>query len=501
LHWNIKYMYKMKTRIQLNLRFHFCLDCIGIRIVNNVLEVHNLCYTYPAATAPAISDVSFHVGDGECVCFTGHSGCGKSTLLLAVKGLLLDGMLRGNITHAERESCEDVSLSGVGLVFQDPESQLLCATVFDEVAFGPENLCLPPPEINQRIVEALTAVNLLKFGNRNVERFSAGQKQRLSIASVLSMHPHVILLDEPTSQLDRKGKQDLCDVLRHLKNQGIAIIITEHNIEPFLEIVDRYYLMDNGTISDVLEAPPEEYRCGHIRGSGNGRTPAALIPGGPVVSAEEVFVSYPGSGTIIHHLSLTIMAGELVHIFGENGCGKSTLLKAFAGALLPDSGHLRVEETNFPQAGGLLGTVALLFQNPQRQLFEDTVYDEVAFTLKRLKLSDEDIDRRVKSALAACEADHLTDRLPLTLSFGEQHRVALASVIAPDPGVLLLDEPFAGLDQAQRLRLLQILSSLRADRGTAIVIASHDPLPDPEWADRILVMEDGRIAYGEEHHE
>jgi len=143
--------------------------------------------------------------------------------------------------------------------------------------------------------------------------------------------------------------------------------------------------------------------------------------------------------------------------------------------------------------GEQLGTVALLFQNPQRQLFEDTVADEVAFTLKRLKLPKEDIERRVQSALAVCEAAHLSGRLPLTLSFGEQHRVALASVIAPEPGLILLDEPFAGLDPTQRLRLLKILALLRKEKGTAIVIASHDPLPDMEWADRIVVMENGRI--------
>jgi len=125
------------------------------------------------------------------------------------------------------------------------------------------------------------------------------------------------------------------------------------------------------------------------------------------------------------------------------------------------------------------------------------VFEEVAFTLKRLNLPEEEIARRVKSALASCEATHLTDRLPLTLSFGEQHRVALASVIAPDPRLLLLDEPFAGLDPTQRLRLLKILSSLREERGASIVIASHDPLPDPEWADRVIVMEGGRVVSGE----
>jgi energy-coupling factor transporter ATP-binding protein EcfA2 len=466
-----------------------------------MLHVNNLSYTYPGVENQAISNISLHLNSAECVCIAGHSGCGKSTLLMAMKGLLHDGALSGNITFGERDSSETVSLAALGLVFQNPESQLLCATVYDEVAFGPENLRLQPSEINRRIVEALAAVGLLEFGNRNVERFSAGQKQRLSIASVLSMHPDVILLDEPTSQLDRKGKQDLCAVLRHLKNQGMAIIIAEHNIEPFLELIDRYYLMDCGTIIEVLETPPENYRYGQHKEFAEGRIHTATHPCDPLVSAEGLCVSYPGSGSIIQDLSLNIMAGELVHIFGENGSGKSTLLKAFAGSLRPDSGNLRVEGTHFPRAGGLLGTVALLFQNPQRQLFEDTVYDEVAFSLKRLELPQEEIDRRVKSALVACEADHLTNRLPLTLSFGEQHRVALASVIAPDPRVLLLDEPFAGLDPAQRLRLLRILSSLRANRGTAVVIASHDPLPDPDWADRTLIMEAGRILYGKDKRE
>jgi len=216
-----------------------------------------------------------------------------------------------------------------------------------------------------------------------------------------------------------------------------------------------------------------------------------------VVAAENLFVSYPGSGNILNDVSLSVMKGELVHLHGENGCGKSTLLKTIAGAIRPDSGKLRVEGREFPKMGELLGRVALLFQNPQRQLFEDTVADEVAFTLKRLKLPQEDIEHRVQAALAVCEAAHLADRLPLTLSFGEQHRVALASVIAPDPELILLDEPFAGLDPTQRLRLLKILAQLREERGTTIVIASHDPLPDLEWADRVVVMENGQIIIGD----
>ena len=459
-----------------------------------MLKLVNLSYTYPDTTVPVLREVSLHADPGECICIAGHSGCGKSTLLLAIKGLLRDGVQSGTLSYGANILTETDRLGGLGLVFQNPESQLLCATVFDEVAFGPENLCLPPPEINRRIVESLTAVGLLEFGNRNVERFSAGQKQRLCIASILSMRPDVILLDEPTSQLDRRGKEDLCVVLRHLKSLGITIIIAEHNIEPFTDIIDRYYHMVEGTITGILDSPPEQYRRGYrdpaLAITDQSRTPT----GKPVVSAVGLNVSYPGSGAILHNVTLAIAEGELVHLYGENGCGKSTLLKACAGAMQPDSGDLRIMGGKFPAAGGLLGKVALLFQNPQRQLFEDTVHEEVAFTLKRLKLVQEEIDRRVKSALAACEASHLTDRLPLTLSFGEQHRVALASVIAPDPAVLFLDEPFAGLDPDQRLRILKILSSLRRERGTSTVIASHDPLPDPDWADRIIIMANGSIV-------
>jgi energy-coupling factor transport system ATP-binding protein len=460
-----------------------------------MLEVTGLTYTYAGEQNPALKDVSFRVAPGECVCFSGHSGCGKTTLLLALKGLLHDGSSTGTISYGSVRPTAEAVLSDVGLVFQNSESQILCATVFDEVAFGPENLRLPPPEINDRIIEALSAVDLLAFGNRNVERFSAGQKQRLCIAAVLSMHPRCILLDEPTSQLDRKGRTDLLRVLLQLKTRGISIILAEHNIEPFIEIIDRYYPMSDGTLIGPVDHPPApsvpvQVRCPERR------PPRWKTGETPVISVEDLSVSYPGGETILKGITCTVAEGELIHLYGENGCGKSTLLKTIAGAMRPDSGSLRAGGETFAAAGRIPGTIALLFQNPQRQLFEDTVYDETAFTLRRMKMPEDEVDRRVGAALVACEAEHLKDRLPLTLSFGEQHRVALASVIAPNPGVILLDEPFAGLDPSQRLRLLRILSGLREERGTAVVIASHDPLPDPEWADRIVVMEEGRIISG-----
>jgi len=459
-----------------------------------MLTVTDLTYTYPGEHQPALTDISFSIADGTCACFSGHSGCGKTTLLRALKELLPEGILSGSIRYGELPLTREDVLTGFGLVFQNAESQLLCSTVFDEVAFGPENLCIPPDEIHQRIIAALSAVDLLEFGNRNVERFSAGQKQRLCIASVLSMQPRVILLDEPTSQLDGKGREDLLRVLHHLKKKGISILIAEHNIQPFTEIIDRYFLMSDGRITGSQDYPPDEYRRGQQNVASEAQPRKKRAATTTVVSAENLAVSYPGSKHVLCDSSCEIRDGELIHLHGENGCGKSTLLKTIAGAIQPDSGSMTVTGKKQPKAGELLGTVALLFQNPQRQLFEDTVRDEVAFTLKRLNLPEKVTNQRVECALSICEAFHLRDRLPLTLSFGEQHRVALASVIAPEPQLLLLDEPFAGLDPLQRLRLLKILAQLRQEKGTTIVIASHDPLPDPAWSDRIITMQNGRIV-------
>jgi energy-coupling factor transport system ATP-binding protein len=462
-----------------------------------MITVRNFSYTYPGRKHPALRDVSLQVAPGECICLAGHSGSGKSTVLLALRGLLTQGSRSGTISYGGAASSTEHSLRGPGLVFQNAESQILCATVYDEVAFGPENICVPADEINRRIVNALQTVDLLRFGNRNVERFSAGQKQRLCLAAVLAMEPRILLLDEPTSQLDGRGRADLLKALRHLKARGIGIVIAEHTLDPFYDIIDRYYVLSGGTITPGREAVPEEYGPGQPSGeresAARGRIPADAAP---VLSAENVSVSYPGGAKILENISLSIHAGERVQLFGANGCGKSTLLKAIAGAIPADSGVIRVAGQPMPKIGHRLGTVALLMQNPQRQLFEDTVRDEVAFTLKRLRVPPDEIDRRVEAALHACEADHLTDRLPLTLSFGEQHRVALASVIAPEPKVLLLDEPFAGLDPGQRRRLLKILADVALKRHAAVVIASHDPLPDRHWADRVITIDGGLSSEG-----
>jgi energy-coupling factor transport system ATP-binding protein len=451
-----------------------------------MLQALNLSYRYPDEHTPALAGVSFSVHAGECVCVTGHSGCGKSTLLLAIKGLLHDGSLTGDMQIDLPGGLAASHRDGVGIVFQNAETQILCATVAEEVAFGPENLCVSAEEIGGRIARSLAAVQLTGFEQRNVERMSAGQKHRLAIASVLSMAPCLLLLDEPTSQLDGASKAELVQVLGELKRSGYTLLIAEHNLEPFAELIDRYLLMEKGKIiRESRQVPvdftkPERYASSPLSQESGGERQAAI-------DIDRLCLSYPDQGMVLRDFSLRVAAGERIHLFGRNGSGKSSLLRCLAGVTRPDSGAIRLAGVS--NRKGLSGTVGYLFQNPQRQLFENTVQEEVAFSLKRLRLGDDQVRRLVEKALVACEADHLSHRLPLSLSFGEQHRVALASVLAPQPRLLLLDEPFSGLDLGQRYRLLKILADLRDSYSTTVLIASHDPLPDPRWADRTISLE------------
>lgn len=456
-----------------------------------VLSINAFSYSYPGAASPALSDVCCTIRGGEFVCLTGHSGCGKTTLLLAIKGLLRGGNRSGEIEIGV-PPCDVGWSTPVGLVFQNAESQILCTTVAEEVAFGPENLCAPPEEIAGRIRSALGAVGLDGCEMRNVERFSAGQKQRLTIASVMSMHPSLLLLDEPTSQLDARGKKDLCGLLARLKGQGYTIVMAEHDTRPFAGIIDRYLPMTDGRIGPATLTLPEPTSAG-ARPSPIRQTAPRQDAAG-VIDVQGLCLSYPETGAALRGVNLRLGPGERVHILGSNGAGKSSLLRCLAGLERPDSGTVEVAGLAHPRPEQLPGKVGVLFQNPSRQLFSESVHEEVAFGLRRLGRSRREIELLVSEALGLCGIAHLAERAPLTLSFGEQHRVALATVVAPKPPLLLLDEPFAGLDFPQRLALLEIIGEMPGKYGTTVLITSHDELPDSGWADRALVLNGGLLG-------
>jgi energy-coupling factor transporter ATP-binding protein EcfA2 len=457
---------------------------------SEILKIDGLSFNYPGASMPALSEISCKIKAGECICLTGNSGCGKTTMLLAIMGLLRDGTLTGTLQFS-LPPVDDRWSRAAGIVFQNAESQIICSTVAEEVAFGPENLCVPPQEIARRVRKALRSVGLDGLETRNVERFSAGQKQRLTIASVLSMNPNLLLLDEPTSQLDVQGKLELFAILDDLKQQGYTLIMAEHDPRSFSGLIDRYLVLEQGHLVETCSTLPNP-------GQYQPRTlpPVAvrLEDAAPVIEVQGLTLCYPETGEVLKQLDMRLLRGERVHLFGNNGAGKSSLLRCLAGLERPGSGRITLAGIDMPRPETLPGKVGVLFQNPARQLFAESVQEEVAFTLERLGYAPGETGQIVAEALALCGISHLAARAPLILSFGEQHRVALAAVVAPRPELLLLDEPFAGLDFPQRLALLAILAEMPAKYGTTVLIASHDELPDLRWADRNFFLKEGYLA-------
>ena len=451
------------------------------------LEIRDYSYQYPGREAWALSHLSLSVKPGECICVSGPSGCGKSTLFLALKGLLKDGREKGVIRVGENNR-----RPSVGLVFQNAESHLLCTSVEDEVAFGPQNLGFSSREIETAVKKSLETVSLSGFDTRNVETLSAGQMHRLAIASVLSISPDILLLDEPTAQLDADGKSRLTELLSRLKAAGHTLLIADHELGSFEFLVDRFVFMDGGCLKGIDRQLPAEFSLFPPRRHG-GMPSETGGTRNPLLSVKGLFFSDDSGRTLFDDLNLSLYAGRLVFIYGQNGVGKSTLLKCMAGLIRPEVGSIEMAGARLPGLGKLFGKMGFLFQNPERQLFEDTVRDEVGFSLKRMGLSARDMETRIAEALEIFHVAHLKDHSPLTLSFGEQHRVALASVMAPRPEILMLDEPFAGLDFVRRKNILKILSRLRESRGTTVVIASHEFLPDETWADETFVLKEGRI--------
>ena len=446
-----------------------------------LLQIHGLSCAYPGGASPALTQVDLSLETGQCLCLTGPSGCGKTTFLKAVMGLLPSEAVIGDIIWSGGAPPDR------GMVFQNHDAQLLCTTVSDEAAFAPHNLGLSMEEVSARVAKALEVVGLCGLEGRNVEELSAGQKARLCLASVLTLEPGLLILDEPCGQLDATGRQAMVEALAQLKAEGMTLLIAEHNLPMLGELVDDYVLLNGqGGIAWQGAEPP----------LGNAPQvdswPAESF-GPEVLRAEQLGLDGP-EGPLFDRVDLSLKAGQCLHLAGPNGAGKSSLLRCMAGVMRPQRGRLLLEGRELPRPGKALGRVCLLSQNPARQLFEDSVAAEVGFALKRMGFGVDEIRRRTDEALAMCEVSHLANRPPLTLSFGEQHRVALAAALAARPRVLLCDEPLTGLDLAQRKRVLSALAGFGARNGSALLIASHDPLPQPGWANKYMHLEEGRLA-------
>lgn len=450
-----------------------------------LIEFRDVSYWYPDQSRPALEELNLEVKEGEFLLVTGSSGSGKTTLLQCINGLVprySGGRMKGRVMVDGKPTLEykiPELASKVGRVFQDPENQFIMNSVANELVFGLENLQYTREQINERVNEIVEELGLQKFLDRETSELSGGEKQKIILASILAMKPQVLVLDEPTSQLDEKNTKQILDLIVDLHQQGKTIVLVEHHLNKILDHVDRVF--DIGKKEFIQ---PSELKAMKTRKKAEGKG-----KNNPVITVSNLTYSY-GNGNVLDYLDLEIGRGEVTALVGSNGSGKSTLLKLFNGLLKPAEGLVEVNgiDTRESSVEELSRTVGYLPQNPNDYLFSETVFGEVTFTLKNfgLELSEERID----SLLDSLGILHLKHCFPRDLSGGERQRVALASVLAYNPDILLLDEPTLGIDEESRGRIRAVLEDLRV-KGKTIVLATHDRDLVDGLADRVIELGDG----------
>jgi|UniRef100_A0A7C3WIY8 energy-coupling factor transport system ATP-binding protein len=496
-----------------------------------LVEITDLSFTYKKRDKPVFRGLNLKVAAGERLAVLGPSEAGKSTLALCLNGLIprmIKGDFAGCVTVAgvAVHACRPRQLAGqVGLLFQDFEAQLFCTRVEQEVAFGPENLGLPREEIKWRVEQALALVGLNGLQSRDPATLSGGQKQLLALAAVLAMHPRVLILDEPTTDLDPLRVEELLAALDRLsRDQGLTLILLGQDLR-LARHASRLVLLEQGEV--VADGPPEVIlrqvdtfrRLGlrpldlpalfHDLGQAelplsltealaqarrqgwrprpgipsSGETAPPLNLGPELLALRQVSFAYPGGSFIFQDLSLSFRQGEITAILGPNGSGKTTLLKLLRGLLKPTAGEVRV-------AAGV--RVGFVFQNPDYQLFAERVWDEVAFGLRFHGLAPQELDRRVQEALHRVHLLELAEEDPFSLTKGQRQRLAVAAVLALAPQVIILDEPTTGLDHRERKDMLDLIQELHT-QGHTIIMVTHSIWAAANYTQRLLILKDGQI--------
>lgn len=550
-----------------------------------MIECRGVSFSYDGAVS-ALDGVDLNIEDGEFFCILGGNGSGKSTFAKHLNALLQPdaGTVRINgMDASDPELVYDIR-STAGMVFQNPDDQLVATLVEDDVAFGPENLGVPSAQIAQRVREALKGVGLVDFERHETHALSGGQKQRVALAGVLAMEPRVLILDEASSMLDPRGRKGLMKACHALHDRGMTIVMITHFMEEASE-ADRVAVFRAGRVA-VLGTPEEiltradelaqlnldmpascclgralsargvpvcaqvreadmvaEIAQAYVERNVAGATerpsvPDARVPDNassetdetnvsePVIEISHLSYSYslsarerrrwhkrsatadasskqalwgndPNSPWALRDVSLTVRRGEFLGLAGHTGSGKSTLVQHLNGLIRPQEGSVRalgLDLSNKKDAAAVKAKVGVVFQYPERQLFAETVAQDVAFGPHNLGLPQDEVDRRVDSSLSRVGLDLSTvgDKSPFELSGGQQRRVAFAGVLAMEPEVLVLDEPMAGLDPAARRDFLELIDRLHRD-GLTVVMVSHSMDDLANCCDRIVVMNEGAV--------
>jgi energy-coupling factor transport system ATP-binding protein len=496
-------------------------------VADPIVDIENLTFRYRRASEPALHDLSLTIHPGEVLLVAGPSGCGKSTLIRAINGLIphaYPGELTGTVRVGGQVTTEvklrDISVH-VGTVLQDPARQIVGATVEAELAFGPENLGTPRAEIRQRIAQVARESGIEPLLGRETAALSGGERQLLAMGGILMLSPRLFVVDEPLANLDPQTAARLLGTLRRLADEGHAVVIVEHRIEEALELhPDRVLYLEEGRTRylgdlagffevadpDAVKLPFEVVLARLARSAGVDTTSeASALRSAPTNGAGEapprlefrgVRAGYE-SREVLHGIDARLGAREIVAVLGPNGSGKTTLFRTAMRLMEPSAGEVLVDGRSASErsVADLATTFGFVFQSPSQMLFARTVREELEFGPRKLGRDVARLDGIVTEALRRTGLDDLEDirgRPPLTLSFGQQKRLALAIALALEPPTLLLDEPSAGQDHRTARRFMHELLAIPGLESVYLV--THDVDLALAHADRILLFRGGEIV-------
>ncbi|MHC1626303.1 MAG: ABC transporter ATP-binding protein [Methanoculleaceae archaeon] len=460
-----------------------------------MIRIRDLRYRYPGGDKDTLRGIDLNVSPGECVVVTGPTGAGKTTLCMAAAGITvheLGGLQQGSVMINGREISDYSSITEIGgqvsVVFDDPESQLIFTTVEEEIRSALEQRGCAPGNPEERLEEILQMTGLSPLRHRPPHTLSGGQKQLVAFTAAIASGTQALILDEPTSELDDGTTETVLSILRDLKGRGTAILCVEHKVNRMAELADRCYRLEGGRLNPLFTGCDRDGTSGYrmpVHGRNMSRTT-------PIIRAEGLVHRY-GDVVALAGIDLEIYPGECVAIVGRNGSGKTTLIKHFNGLLQPTAGSISVAG-KIPAIEGVSSMaryVGIVFQNPDKMLFADTVREEVAFGVDNLGLPGR--DDAISTALAKLGLESMGERYPRTLSRGERQRLAIASVLAMDTDILVLDEPTTGLDPVESERVLEILAGLQR-AGKTVIMVTHSMDLVTAAASRVIQMDCGRIV-------
>ncbi|MEM2896424.1 MAG: energy-coupling factor transporter ATPase [Candidatus Bathyarchaeia archaeon] len=515
--------------------------------MSKIIKIENLTYTYPRGIT-ALKNLNLEVEKGEFLVIMGPNGAGKTTLCLTLNGIIpnsLGGEMAGRVSVCGMDTLEHrvyELAQKVGMIVQNPEAQLFMPDVISEVAFALENLEIPREDIIKRIEWALKITRLEGLEHRSPFELSGGQKQRVGIAAALAMKPEILVLDEPTSQLDPMGTSEVFSTVKELNEElGITIVMAEHKSEEVAEVADRILVLNEGEIiaeeeprkifekkellDKIYVKLPQVTELFHLlkrNGISLGIVPISLTEAYqelskllksqgeapskpleklrapsralPAIETKDLWYVYPGNVLALKSINIKIYDGEFVGIVGQNGAGKTTLVKHFIGLLKPTKGKVLVEGvgTERLSVAELSRKVGLVLQNPDHQIFASSVESEVAFGPKNLKLSKDKVEERVGEALKLTGLEEYKNAHPLSLSWGDRQKVAVASILAMRPKILIFDEPTTGQDYLGRRQVMDLAKGLN-EKGHTIIAISHDMELIAEYSKRTIVMGVGEV--------